>query len=66
MGFRISSLQIAFDIPGDFGFRVWGYGTTDPLEEVLRPGYMAVGPQMVQDGDLFLVRFATRTDSPAR
>ena len=34
MGFHHSSLQVAFEVPGDFGFRVWGYGTTDPLDEV--------------------------------
>jgi hypothetical protein len=31
MGFRRSDLQEAFFVPGSYPFRVWGYGTTDPL-----------------------------------
>jgi hypothetical protein len=38
MGFRRSDLQEAFFVPGTHAFRVYGYGTTDPLEEVLAPG----------------------------
>jgi hypothetical protein len=34
MSFRRSDLQEAFFVPGTHAFRVWGYGTTDPLEEV--------------------------------
>ena len=39
MGFRRSDLQEAFFVPGTHPFRVWGYGTTDPLEELLGPDY---------------------------
>ena len=42
MAFRRSDLQEAFFVPGTYAFRVWGYGTTDPLEEVLREDYFAV------------------------
>jgi hypothetical protein len=41
MGFRRSDLQEAFFVPGDRAFRVWGYSTSDALEEVLRPGCFA-------------------------
>ena len=30
--FRRSDLQEAFFVPGTHAFRVWGYGTTDPLD----------------------------------
>jgi len=39
MAFRPSDLQEAFFVPGAHGYRVWGYGTLDALEDVLRPGY---------------------------
>ena len=39
MAFRPSDLQEAFFVPGNHAYRVWGYGTLDALEEVLRPGY---------------------------
>ena len=41
MVFRRSDLQEAFFVPGTHAFRVYGYGTTDPLEEVLAPDYFA-------------------------
>ena len=42
MAFRRSDLQEAFFVPGTHPFRVWGYGTADPLEAVLAPGYFAL------------------------
>jgi hypothetical protein len=46
MGFRRSDLQEAFFVPGTHAFRVYGYGTSDPLEEVLAPtpGELVVAP----------------------
>jgi hypothetical protein len=52
MGFRRSDLQEAFSVPGTHAFRVYGYGTTDPLEEVLAPGYFAHGTGLLRPGDL--------------
>ena len=52
MAFRRSDLQEAFFVPGTYGFRVYGYGTTDPLEEVLAPGYFAHGSGLLRAGDL--------------
>ena len=43
MAFRRSALQEAFFVPGSCAFRVDGYGTADPLEEVPAPGYFAHG-----------------------
>jgi hypothetical protein len=51
MGFRRSDLQEAFFVPGTHAFRVYGYGTTDPLEEVLAPGYFAHGTGLLRPGD---------------
>jgi hypothetical protein len=39
LGFRRSDLQEGFFVAGTWGFRVWGYGTTDPLDEVLKQDY---------------------------
>jgi hypothetical protein len=39
MSFRRSDLQEAFLVAGTHGFRVWGYGTTDSLDEVLAEHY---------------------------
>ncbi|HEX3210553.1 MAG TPA: hypothetical protein VHQ91_14290 [Geminicoccaceae bacterium] len=36
MTFRRSDLQEAFFVPGTRAFRVYGYGTSDRLEEVWR------------------------------
>jgi hypothetical protein len=38
MSFRRSDMQEAFFVASETSFRVWGYATTDRLEEVLRPG----------------------------
>ena len=51
MGFRRSDLQEAFFVPGTYAFRVYGYGTTDSLEEVLAPGYFAHGTGLLRPGD---------------
>jgi hypothetical protein len=37
MGFRRSDPQEVFFVPGTQASRVYGYGTTDPLEQVLAP-----------------------------
>ena len=55
MEFRRSDLQEAFFVPGTHAFRVYGYGTTDPLEEVLAPGYFAHGTVLLRPGDLIYV-----------
>jgi hypothetical protein len=39
MTFRRSDLQEAFFVPGTHAFRVWGYGTSDALEEILQARY---------------------------
>lgn len=56
MGFRRSDLQEAFFVPGSHAFRIWGYGTADPLAEVLQPGYLGVGRPTLTPGDLLWVR----------
>ncbi len=55
MGFRRHDLQEAFFIPGTYDFRVWGYGTTDTLEEMLRPNYLQGARSLVHLGDLIYV-----------
>ena len=55
MGFRRSDLQEAFFVPGTHAFRMWGYGTTDPLDEVLAPGYFAAASGMLRPGELIYV-----------
>jgi hypothetical protein len=55
MEFRRSDLQEAFFVPGRHAFRVYGYRTTDPLEEVLAPGYFAHGTGLLRPGDLIYV-----------
>jgi hypothetical protein len=55
MGFRRSDLQEAFFVPGSYAFRVYGYGTADPLEEVLAPGYFQHGSGLLRPGDLIYV-----------
>jgi hypothetical protein len=42
-------------VPGAHGFRVYGYGTTDPLEEVPQPGYFALGRALLRPGELIYV-----------
>jgi hypothetical protein len=55
MGFRPSDLQEAFFVPGSYSFRVYGYGTTDPLEEVLAPGYFEHARGLLRPGELIYV-----------
>jgi hypothetical protein len=55
MAFRRSDLQEAFFVPGTHAFRVYGYGTTDPLEQVLAPGYFRRGDELLRPGDLIYV-----------
>jgi hypothetical protein len=63
MGFRQSDLQPAFEVSGTHPFRAFGYGTTDPLEEVLGPGYMRGGASILSPGDLIYVRTCPRRDA---
>ena len=58
MAFRPSDLQEAFFVPGTHAYRVWGYGTLDALEEVLRPGYF-VGT-LLRPGELIYVNARQR------
>ena len=55
MAFRRSDLQEAFFVPGTHAFRVYGYGTSDALEEVLRPGYFAAAGALLRPGELIYV-----------
>jgi len=55
MGFRRSDLQEAFFVPGSYPFRVWGYGTTDPLEDVLQHDYFRSAGGLMHPGDLIYV-----------
>jgi len=66
MGFRRADLQPAFEVPGDHGFRVWGYGTTDTLDEILRPRYLRGGRARFALGDLIWVRTRPRYDPTTR
>jgi hypothetical protein len=47
---------------------VWGYGTVDALEEVLRPGYFAGAGTLLRPGELIYVsaRRRNRAAGPAR
>jgi hypothetical protein len=66
MGFRRSDLQEAFFVAGTYGFRVWGYGTIDPLDEVLREGYFDAARGILCPGELMYVSKhpQTQTDGP--
>jgi hypothetical protein len=55
MGFRRSDLQEAFFVPGSYSFRVWGYGTTDRLEDVLGQDYFRSAGGLMHAGDLIYV-----------
>jgi len=55
MAFRRSDLQEAFFVPCAHGFRVYGYGTVDPLEEVLTEGYFAAAGGQLRPGELIYV-----------
>ena len=58
MAFRRSDLQEAFFVPGTYEFRVWGYGTADPLEQVLAPGYFALARPLLRPGEVSYVSTA--------
>ncbi len=60
MGFRRSDLQEAFFVPGTSGFRVWGYGTSDPLDEVLRQDYFEAARSLLRSGELIYVSIYPR------
>jgi hypothetical protein len=62
MGFRRSNLQEAIHVPGDHGFRIWGYGTTDPLADLLSPGYFRAAGTLLQSGQLIFVSTLPRRD----
>ena len=55
MAFRRADLQEAFFVPGTHPFRVYGYGTADPLEEVLTPDYFAAARGLLRAGELIYV-----------
>ena len=55
MAFRHSDLQEAFFVPGTHPFRVYGYGTADPLEQVLTPNYFAAARGLLRAGELIYV-----------
>jgi hypothetical protein len=63
MPFRPADLQEAFFVPGTYAFRVWGYGTVDALEEVLRPGYFAAAGALLRAGELIYIS-AQRQQAP--
>lgn len=58
MAFRRPDLQEAFFVPGTHAFRVWGYGTADPLEAVLGPGCFAQARALLRPGELIYVSTA--------
>jgi hypothetical protein len=60
MAFRRSDLQEAFFVPGTHPFRVWGYGTADPLEEVLSEGYFRIASGLLRQGELIYVSARSR------
>ena len=61
MSFRRSGLQEALFVPGTHAFRVWGYGTTDPLEQVLAPDYFALARTLLRAGELIYINVRPRT-----
>jgi hypothetical protein len=56
MAFRRCDLQEVFFVPGTYAFRVLGYGTADPLDVVLAPGYFATAGSLLHPGELIYVR----------
>ena len=63
MGYRRSNLQEAIQVPGDHGFRIWGYGTTDPLADLLSPGYFRAAGGLLHPGQLIIVGTEPRRDA---
>jgi hypothetical protein len=45
----------AFFVPGTHAFRVYGYGTTDSLDEVLAPDYFRAARGLLRAGELIYV-----------
>jgi hypothetical protein len=66
MAFRRSDLQEAFFVPGTQPFRVYGYGTTDPLEQVLAPDYFAAARGLLRAGELIYVSTCPRPTRDGR
>src|SRR5688572_14446041 len=66
MGFRRSDMQEAFFVASEAFFRVWGYSTTDPLEDVLRPGYFRGAGSLARAGELIYVRLQAQARVQAR
>jgi hypothetical protein len=68
MSFRRSDLQEAFLVAGTHGFRVWGYGTTDSLDEVLAEHYFRDANAVLQPSELIYVSMKprARADRPER
>lgn len=54
MGYQSNGLRDAFEAQGEAGFFAYSYGTFDPLEAVLAPGYFD-GCRRLQVGDLIFV-----------
>ena len=62
MALRSHGLRDAFEAQGEAGFMAWTYGTYDPLETVLRPGYFN-GFGRFKPGDLLYVGTSPRPES---
>ena len=62
MVLRSHGLRDAFEAQGEAGFMAWSYGTYDPLEAVLAPGYFASFGRF-RPGDLVYVGTSPRPDS---
>jgi hypothetical protein len=63
MGFRRSDLQEAFFVAGTYGFRVWAYGTTDALDEVVRQDYFEKTRGILRPGELIYVGTCPQTQT---
>jgi hypothetical protein len=63
MGFRRSDLQEAFFVPGTHPSRIWGYGTTDPLAEVLARDYFRAAGGLMHPGELVYVSAGRQSGS---
>ena len=51
-------------MPGTHALRVYGYGTSDPLEEVLAPDYSAAARGLLRAGELIYVSTAPLRAAP--